>query len=89
MTPEYVINVGEHALEITLALMALLLIPALAAGLLVSVFQAATQINEPTLSFIPKLLVTAGVMILCGPMLIRLLTDYTTELYRSIPSLVN
>ena len=88
MTPELIINIGQRALELTLLLMLILLIPALVVGLLVSVFQAATQINEMTLSFIPKLLVTVGVLIFGGNYLVRLMTDYTIRLYMEIPGFI-
>ncbi len=88
MPPELVITLGKNALEITLIMMALLLLPALAVGLAVSIFQAATQINEMTLSFIPKLLVTALTLIVGGPYLLRLLTDYTVQLIQAIPAIV-
>lgn len=88
MTPETIIGVGDHALELTIVLMSVLLGPALAVGLLVSLFQAATQINEMTLSFIPKLLVTIGVLIAAGPYIVGLITDYTLRLYQAIPGLV-
>ena len=88
MTPELIINIGQRALELTLLLMLILLVPALIVGLLVSVFQAATQINEMTLSFIPKLLVTVGVLIFGGNYLVRLMTDYTVRLYMEIPGFI-
>ena len=88
MTPESVLSIGDQALELTVVLMAVLLLPALLVGLLVSLFQAATQINEMTLSFIPKLLVTVAVLILGGPWLLTALTEYTVRLYQAIPSLI-
>lgn len=88
MTPETVIALGHDALQLTIMLMALLLLPALAVGLLVSLFQAATQINEMTLSFIPKLLVTVGVLVLGGSYILGALSDYTVRLFQSIPSLI-
>ena len=88
MTSELVLTIGQRALELTLVMMMILLIPALVVGLLISMFQAATQINEMTLSFIPKLLVTVGVLVIGGPYLMRLITDYTIRLYQSIPSLI-
>ena len=88
MTPETVITLGNDALHLTILLMALLLLPALAVGLLVSLFQAATQINEMTLSFIPKLLVTVGVLVVGGAYMLGALSDYTVRLFQSIPSLV-
>ncbi len=89
MTPELVVTLGRGALELTLMMMAVLLIPALVVGVVIGVLQAATQINESTLSFIPKLLITAVVLVLGGPFLLRLLTDYTTQLFALIPSLVH
>ena len=88
MTPETVITAGQQGLEITLALILVLLVPALAVGLLVSMFQAATQINEMTLSFIPKLLITLASVMLAGPWMLRLLMDYTKRLMESIPYLI-
>ena len=66
-----------------------LLLTALAVGVLVGVFQAATQINEQTLSFIPKLLATAGVLVFTGPWMLRLLIEYTHRLFDSIPSMLH
>ena len=88
MTPETVLNTGQHALEITILLILVLLLPALAVGLLVSMFQAATQINEMTLSFIPKLLVTLLVVLLAGPWMLSLIMNYTRCLMESIPYLI-
>lgn len=88
MTPETVISLGNDALHLTIILMALLLLPALAVGLLVSLFQAATQINEMTLSFIPKLLVTVAVLVLGGSYILGALSDYTVRLFQSIPGLI-
>lgn len=88
MTPESVITIGQQALEVTILVSAPLLMAALAVGLLVSVFQAATQINEMTLSFIPKLLVMFVVLIVAGPWMLNLLMDYTRRLFGSIPGLV-
>jgi flagellar biosynthetic protein FliQ len=88
MTPEEVVTVGRHALEMTLMLAAPLLLTALAVGLIVGIFQAATQINEMTLSFIPKLLAMAAVLALTGPWMLRSLVEYTRNLIESIPSMV-
>ena len=62
--------------------------PALVTGLIVSIFQAATQINEMTLSFVPKLVVTFTTLVLAGPWMLTKLTDYITRLYEAIPSLI-
>lgn len=88
MSPETVLTVANKALELTLILMGLLLVPALVVGLLVSLFQAATQINEMTLSFIPKLLITVAVLVVGGPYMLGALTDYTVRLFQAIPSLI-
>ena len=88
MTPESVIHIGREALEVTVLLLAVLLLPAFAIGLWVSMFQAATQINEVTLSFIPKLLVTLLAIVIAGPWMINVLVDYVRRLIESIPSII-
>ncbi|HEX4052035.1 MAG TPA: flagellar biosynthesis protein FliQ [Steroidobacteraceae bacterium] len=88
MTPEAVMTLGQRALEMTLMLAAPMLLAALVIGLLVGVFQAATQINEMTLSFIPKLLGLATVLVVAGPWMLKELIGYTRVLIESIPSLV-
>ncbi|HEX5123907.1 MAG TPA: flagellar biosynthesis protein FliQ [Rhodanobacteraceae bacterium] len=88
MTPETVMGIGQHALVVTLMIAAPLLLTALAVGLLVGVLQAATQINEMTLSFIPKLLALAAVLVIAGPWMLRTLIDYTRHLIESLPSLI-
>ena len=89
MTPESVLTIGRDALALGILLGAPLLLTALAVGVLVGIFQAATQINEMTLSFIPKLLAMAAVAVLSGPWMLRLLTDYTRRLIESIPGLLH
>ena len=89
MTPEFVVTLGRGALEVTLIMMAVLLLPALVVGVVIGVLQAATQINEMTLSFIRKLLITALVLVVGGPYLLQVITDYTTQLFGLIPSLVH
>jgi len=88
MNPESVISIGRHALEVTLLLSMPILLAALAIGLVVGVFQAATQINEATLSFIPKMLGVALVLMLMGAWMLKVLTNYTRELFMSIPGLL-
>lgn len=88
MTADTVIHIGQQALEVTILVSAPLLLAALATGLLVSIFQAATSINEMTLSFIPKLLVMFVVMILAGPWMLGTMTDYMTRLFASIPEII-
>ena len=88
MTPEMVMTIGQRALEITIMLAAPLLLAALIIGLLVGVFQAATQINEMTLSFIPKLIGMAGTLVVAGPWMLKTIVGYTRELFESIPMMV-
>ncbi len=88
MTPDSVIELGQQAMEVTTILAGMVLLPALAIGLLVAMFQAVTQINEMTLTFIPKLIAVAVVMAMAGPWMLNLLLDFTTELIQSIPQLV-
>ena len=88
MNPETVMTIGTRALEITLLLSAPMLVVALVTGLLIGVFQAATQINETTLSFIPKLFGMAVVMVIAGPWMLKVIVSYTRELFESIPGLI-
>jgi flagellar biosynthetic protein FliQ len=89
MSPETVMTIGSRALEITLLLAAPLLVVALVTGLIIGAFQAATQINEQTLSFIPKLLAMALTLVIAGPWMLKVLLSYTHELFESIPNLIN
>ncbi|HEY9544375.1 MAG TPA: flagellar biosynthesis protein FliQ [Solimonas sp.] len=88
MSPETVLTLAREALWLTLMLASPLLLAALAVGVLVGVVQAATQINEMTLSFIPKLLALAAVMIMLGPWMLQTLLEYTRQLIESIPGLL-
>jgi len=88
MTPESVMTIGQQAIELTLLLSAPMLLTALAIGLAVSIFQAATQINEMTLSFIPKVLVMFIVLVVTGPWTLQLMVEYITRLISSIPTLI-
>ena len=88
MTPGTIIDIGRQAVEVTLMMAAPLFLAALITGLLVSVFQAATQINEMTLSFVPKLLAIFITLIIMGPWMITLITDFTRRLFESIPGLI-
>jgi flagellar biosynthetic protein FliQ len=89
MTPEMVMTIAERALVITLLLAAPLLLAGLVTGLVVGAFQAATQINEMTLSFIPKLAAISTTLVIAGPWMIKVFLSYTRELFASIPGLVN
>lgn len=89
MSPETVMSIGGRALEVTLMLAAPMLLVALITGLVVGAFQAATQINEMTLSFIPKLIAISVALMVAGPWMLKLLVAYTRELFESIPQLIN
>jgi flagellar biosynthetic protein FliQ len=89
MNPETIMTVGSRALEITLLISAPLLLVALVTGLVIGAFQAATSINEQTLSFIPKLIAISAVLVFTGPWMLKVLVSYTRELFESIPSLIN
>jgi len=83
-----VVEIGRQALEVALMVSAPLFIAALATGLIVSIFQAATQINEATLSFVPKLIAIFLTLIMAGPWMITVMTDYIRRLYEAIPSMI-
>jgi flagellar biosynthesis protein FliQ len=88
MTPESVMTIGRHAMEITVLISAPMLAVALIIGLVVSIFQAATQINEATLSFIPKLIGVFVALVVAGPWMLTLMLDYMREMFGSIPGMV-
>ena len=88
MSPEDVLTIFQHALQVLLMLILVILIPALLVGLMVSMFQAATQINEMTLSFIPKLIITVVTLMFAGPWMLRLIMEYTQQLIQDIPYIV-
>jgi flagellar biosynthesis protein FliQ len=88
MTPDTVIEIGTNALQLAALLASIPLLAALAVGLLVGVFQAATQINEMTLSFIPKLIVLVLTLVAGGPWMLQQLMEFTSSLFRDIPGLV-
>lgn len=88
MTPDSALIVAQQGLELALVLITVLLVPALVVGLIVSMFQAATQINEMTLSFFPKLIVVVGTLMLAGPWIAQSLVSYTHDLIENIPFLI-
>jgi flagellar biosynthetic protein FliQ len=88
MTPESVMTLGRQAMEVTLMISAPMLLTSLVVGLLVSIFQAATQINEATLSFIPKLLGVFLVLIISGPWVLSIILDYMRTMFSGIPAMV-
>jgi len=89
MTPESVMTIGRQAMEITLMIAAPMLLVALIIGLIVSIFQAATQINEATLSFIPKLVGIFVAIVVAGPWMLSIMLDYMRQVFTGIPNLVN
>jgi flagellar biosynthetic protein FliQ len=88
MNSQAVLTLVQQALFVTVLVAAPLLLTALVVGLVVSIFQAATQINEMTLSFIPKLLAMFAVLVFAGPWMLATLVDYVQRLFGSIPQLV-
>jgi flagellar biosynthesis protein FliQ len=88
MTEELILKLGQDAIRTTALISAPMLIAALVIGLIISVFQAVTQINEATLTFIPKMIVIFAVVIIAGPWMLDVMTHYTTELYENIASFV-
>jgi flagellar biosynthetic protein FliQ len=88
MTPESVMTLGQKAMEVTLMVSTPLLLAALVTGLLVSIFQAATQINEMTLSFIPKLVVLFAMLVFAGPWMLSVLLDYMRQVLEGIPGVI-
>lgn len=88
MSPEVVSDLMREALYLAMMVVAVIIVPSLMVGLVVSVFQAATQINEQTLSFLPRLIVTLLTLIILGPWLGTLITDFAERLIVEIPTLL-
>ena len=88
MTPETVMTIGRTAMEVTLMVAAPMLLTALIIGLIVSIFQAATQINEATLSFIPKLVGIFVALVIAGPWMLSVMLDYMRNVFTGIPGLI-
>jgi flagellar biosynthetic protein FliQ len=88
MTPETVMEIGRQALQLTLILSGPPLLAALVTGLIISIFQAATQINEATLAFIPKLVVMFVVLLVAGPWMLDMMVDYIRRMFESIPQMI-
>jgi flagellar biosynthetic protein FliQ len=88
MTPESVMTMGRNAMEVTLMVSAPLLLVALIVGLVVSIFQAATQINEATLSFIPKLVGIFLALVIAGPWMLSVMLDYMRQIFTGIPGMI-
>ena len=88
MTPGDVVEVFRGALWLIVVLVGVIITPSLLVGLVVSVFQAATQINEQTLSFLPRLIVTLATLMIAGPWLLTMMVEYTAGIIRNIPGLI-
>lgn len=88
MTPEFVMTFGRQAMEILLTVAAPILLVALVVGLIVSLFQAVTQINEATLSFLPKLVAIVVAIMVAGPWMMSMLTEYLQRVITSIPNVI-
>ncbi|MGB9098138.1 flagellar biosynthesis protein FliQ [Erwinia sp.] len=88
MTPESVMVIGHDAMQVALAVAAPLLLAALVSGLIISLLQAATQINEQTLSFIPKILAVVTTMVIAGPWMLNLVLDYMRTLFTNLPYMI-
>jgi flagellar biosynthetic protein FliQ len=88
MTPESVLTIVSDSLTITTMLAAPLLLSALATGVLIGVLQAATQINEMTLTFIPKLMALVIMLMIAGPWMLQLIMSYTINLFNQIPTMI-
>jgi flagellar biosynthetic protein FliQ len=88
MDPDMVIDLGQRAMETVVLLAAPILIASLVVGLMVSIFQAATQINEMTLTFVPKLAVVGLVLTIAGPWMLQLIMDFAIQLIEAVPDLI-
>ena len=85
MTPEMVVALMRDGVYVVILMLTVLIVPGLIVGLVVAMFQAATQINEMSLSFIPKLFVTFFVLVFAGPWLLKMIISYTDNLVNNIP----
>ena len=88
MTEEIIIKLGQDAMKTTAMISGPILLATLAIGLIVSIFQALTQINEASLTFIAKIIVVALVIVLAGPWMMDVMTSYTVNLFESIATIV-
>lgn len=88
MTPDTIYDLGQQALIITAKLALPILMPSLFIGLIIAVFQAATQINESTLTFVPKIVVIAAVLMIAGPWMLEVFLDYFRDMVHEIPHLI-
>jgi flagellar biosynthesis protein FliQ len=88
MVPETIYRVSQEAMIVAVKLTAPVLLPSLAVGLIIAMFQAATQINETTLTFVPKLIVIGVVLLIAGPWMLQVFLDYFQDLIKEIPQLI-
>lgn len=88
MNPTTVISIGRQAIEVALMLAGPPILVAMVVGIVISILQAATQINEASLSFVPKLIALFLVLLVMGPWMITIMTDYIRNLFTSIPTLI-
>jgi len=88
MVPETIYRVSQEAMIVAVKLTAPVLLPSLAIGLIIAMFQAATQINETTLTFVPKLIVIGLVLLVAGPWMLQVFLDYFQDLIKEIPQLI-
>ncbi len=88
MTPDTVVDLFREAMWLVILIVSLMVVPSLLVGLVISIFQAATQINEQTLSFLPRLLTTIFMLIIFGPFILGEIIDFTTKLVTSLPLLI-
>jgi flagellar biosynthetic protein FliQ len=88
MVPETIYRVSQEAMIVAVKLTAPILLPSLAIGLIIAMFQAATQINETTLTFVPKLIVIGLVLLIVGPWMLQVFLDYFQDLIREIPQMI-
>ena len=89
MTPESVMTIGRTAMEVTILVASPVLLVTLVAGLIISIFQAATQINEMTLSFVPKLIAIFVTLVLAGPWMLTVMTDYMRRVLTGLPGIIS
>jgi flagellar biosynthetic protein FliQ len=88
MTPEIVIDLMRQSILVLLMLVSVLILPSLIVGVFISIFQAATQINEQSISFLPRLIATFITVMVSSPWVIRVLTDFTNSIFESIPNMI-
>ncbi len=88
MTPEMIIDIMRESILVLLMIVTVLILPSLVVGIFISIFQAATQINEQSLSFIPRLITVFITLMLASPWLIRVVTDFTNNIFEHIPNVI-